>query len=52
MIKDHLYTVRNYSEPGGEKINTRHTFDLQQARRWKNEGPYGEIINQINNEIK
>ena len=52
MIKDHLFTVKNYSKAGGEIINKRHTFDLQEARRWKKESPYGEIINQINNEVK
>ena len=47
MVKDHLLTVNNYSAKGGELIKVRHTFDLQEARRWRRETPYGEIINQI-----
>jgi uncharacterized membrane protein len=52
MIKDHLYTINVYEEKEGEIISTKHTFDLQQARRWKEEADYAEIINQIGNEIK
>lgn len=52
MIKDHLYTINIYDKERGKIIFTRHTFDLQQARRWKKEVEFSEIINQIGNEIK
>jgi hypothetical protein len=52
MVKDHLYIVNIYDKKEGKIINTRHTFDLQQARRWKKEASYGEIINQTGNEVK
>jgi hypothetical protein len=52
MIKEQFYTVNIYDKKEGKIINTRHTFDLQQARRWKKEASYGEIINQTGNEVK
>lgn len=52
MIKDHLYIVNIYDKKEGKIIFTRHTVDLQQARRWKKEVEFSEIINQLGNEIK
>ncbi len=52
MIKDHLYIVNIYDKKEGKIIFTRHTFDLQQARRWKKEVEFSQIINQLGNEIK
>jgi len=52
MIKDHLYILNIYDKKEGKIIFTRHTVDLQQARRWKGEVEFGKIINQLGNEIK
>jgi len=52
MIKQELYEVNIYDKKEGEIINTRHTFDLQEARRWKRESAFGEIINKVGREIK
>lgn len=51
MIKEQFYTVNIYNKKEGKIINAKHTFDLQQARRWKKESAFGEIINQIGSEI-
>jgi len=51
MIKQQFYKINIYDKKDGELIETRHTFDLQQARRWKKESAFGEIINQIGSEI-
>jgi len=51
MIKEQFYTINIYDKKEGEVIEKKHTFDLQQARRWKKESAFGEIINQIGREI-
>lgn len=52
MVKDQLFKVKLYSSKDSILVRTRYTFDLQEARRWKKEAPYGEIINAQNNKIQ
>lgn len=52
MIKEQFYTINIYDKKEGKIIFTRHTFDLQQARRWRKEVEFSEIINQLGNEVK
>tara|TARA_R110000822_G_scaffold101146_1_gene227294 strand:+ start:258 stop:416 length:159 start_codon:yes stop_codon:yes gene_type:complete len=52
MVKDQLFKVKLSSSKDSILVRTRYTFDLQEARRWKKEAPYGEIINAQNNKIQ
>ena len=45
MVKDQLFKVNLYAHKDSLLVRTKYTFDLQEARRWIKEAPYGEIIN-------
>jgi|TARA_B110000285_G_scaffold159148_1_gene177572 hypothetical protein len=52
MVKDQLFKVKLSNSKDSILVRTRYTFDLQEARRWKKEAPYGEIINAQNKKIQ